>query len=88
MRPSAKPGRWCRNAIGCTEGKSMARKKQSYIKGSFTHRRTESRLHGRVAGRRAVGRLAEVVSATGAAAKAGRRHRTRLAGAIPWASRA
>jgi hypothetical protein len=36
----------------------MARKKQSYIKGTFTHRRTESRLHGRVAGRRAVGRLA------------------------------
>jgi hypothetical protein len=61
----------------------MARKKQSYIKGTFTHRRTEADYMGVLLDAVPLEDWREVVSATVAAAKAGRRHRTRLAGAIP-----
>jgi hypothetical protein len=38
--------RMCRSPCTSAEGKSMARKKQSYVKGTFTHRRTEADYMG------------------------------------------
>ena len=60
----------------------MARKKQSYIKGTFTHRRTEADYMGVLLDAVPLEEWREVVGATVAAAKAGDATRTRLAGAI------
>src|SRR4029077_5185043 len=49
----------------------MARKKQSYIKGTFTHRRTEADYMGVLLDAVPLEEWREVVSATVAAAKAG-----------------
>jgi hypothetical protein len=49
----------------------MARKKQSYIKGTFTHRRTEADYMGALLDAVPLEDWREVVSATVAAAKAG-----------------
>jgi hypothetical protein len=49
----------------------MARKKQSYIKGTFTHRRTEADYMGVLLEAVPLEAWREVVSATVAAAKAG-----------------
>jgi hypothetical protein len=55
----------------CTEGKSMARKKQNYIKGTFTHRRTEADYMGALLDAVTLEDWRSVVAATVAAAKAG-----------------
>ena len=49
----------------------MARKKQSYIKGTFTHRRTEADYMGVLLDAVPLEEWREIVSATVAAAKAG-----------------
>ena len=49
----------------------MARKKQSYVKGSFTHRRTEADYMGVLLDAAQLDDWREVVNATVAAAKAG-----------------
>jgi hypothetical protein len=49
----------------------MARKKQSYIKGTFTHRRTEADYMGVLLDAISLEEWREVVNATVAAAKAG-----------------
>jgi hypothetical protein len=60
----------------------MARKKQSYIKGTFTHRRTEADYMGVLLDAVPLEDWREVVGATVAAAKAGRDEAEREAWAL------
>lgn len=61
----------------------MARKKQSYIKGPFTHRRTESDYMGVLLDAVTLEDWRSVVTATLAEAESGGRQRAGVAGAIP-----